>query len=61
MSPDIDPARADEHELNDLPGIQDMGGRHGGQKGMPRPVQPPRKQESETSPTGQQSGDPVRR
>jgi len=26
---------------NDLEGPQDMGGKHGGQKGMPRPEPPP--------------------
>lgn len=45
-------------DVNDLPGSQDMGGRHGGQKGMPRPVKPPAEQEAEKSPTGQEAGDP---
>jgi len=31
---------------NDLEGQQDMGGKHGGQKGMPRPEPDPRDKES---------------
>jgi hypothetical protein len=30
-------------KANDLEGQQDMGGKHGGQKGMPRPEPDPRK------------------
>jgi hypothetical protein len=32
---------------NDLEGQQDMGGKHGGQKGMPRPEPDPRKKDSD--------------
>jgi hypothetical protein len=35
------------HEENDLEGQQDMGGKHGGQKGMPRPAPNPRKDEAD--------------
>jgi hypothetical protein len=31
---------------NDLEGQQDMGGKHGGQKGMPRPEPDPRKKDA---------------
>jgi hypothetical protein len=52
---------SDRDDANDLPGPQDMGGRHGGQHGQPRPVAPPAQQEEEVSPTGQEAGDPVLR
>lgn len=32
---------------NDLEGQQDMGGKHGGQRGMPRPAPNPRKEEAD--------------
>lgn len=32
---------------NDLEGQQDMGGKHGGQKGMPRPEPDPRKEKGD--------------
>ncbi len=42
---------------NDLPGPQDQGGKHGGQKDMQKPMPPPERQVKTVSPTGQQSGD----
>ena len=33
---------------SDLEGPQDQGGKHGGQKGMPKPVPPPRHREKES-------------
>ena len=32
---------------NDLEGQQDMGGKHGGQKGMPRPEPDPREKDTD--------------
>ena len=45
-----------DREENDLAGAQDMGGRHGGQKGMPKPLPTPDEQRRQSSPTGQTSG-----
>jgi hypothetical protein len=42
---------------NDLPGPQDQGGKHGGQKGMPEPTPSPKQQQQSKSPTGQRNGD----
>jgi len=35
---------------NDLEGEQDMGGKHGGQKGIPRPEPDPRKKDTSAKP-----------
>jgi hypothetical protein len=49
----------DKNDLdeNDLPGPQDQGGKHGGQKGMPEPTPTPEQQRKDESPTGQRNGD----
>lgn len=38
-------------EANDLEGQQDQGGKHGGQKGMPKPQPRPREPKSERQDT----------
>jgi len=43
---------------NDLEGIQDQGGKHGGQAGMPKPVRRPKptKDDADIVPKGQKLG-----
>jgi len=45
---------------NDLEGVQDRGGKHGGQKGMPKPEPKPPHGSDEDTPAGEKQQQPRR-